>query len=55
MRLLIDTQSFIWFFEANEKLPVPVRTIAIAENMSVISSDNIFKNYPVGWVWREKP
>jgi PIN domain nuclease of toxin-antitoxin system len=27
MKLLIDTQSFIWFFEADEHLPVRVRTM----------------------------
>jgi PIN domain nuclease of toxin-antitoxin system len=27
MKLLIDTQSFIWFFEADDKLPPFVRTM----------------------------
>jgi PIN domain nuclease of toxin-antitoxin system len=25
---------------------------AISENISVISSDNIFKLYPVSWIWQ---
>jgi PIN domain nuclease of toxin-antitoxin system len=129
MRLLIDTQSFIWFIEADNRLPASVRTVmedienslvvsiasfweitikvslqklslsgsiqtlindsisngfeilpvepahlitlstldffhkdpfdrmiiaqAISENISVISSDGIFKSYPVRWIWRE--
>ncbi|MDR1877991.1 MAG: type II toxin-antitoxin system VapC family toxin [Bacteroidales bacterium] len=128
MKLLIDTQSFIWFFEADNKLPLSVRTVmedidnslvvsivsfweitikvslqkltlsgnietlinnsissgfeilpvnpahlitlsgldffhkdpfdrmiiaqAISENISVISSDSVFKSYPVQWIWR---
>jgi PIN domain nuclease of toxin-antitoxin system len=27
MRLLIDTQSFIWFIEADDKLPLSVRNV----------------------------
>jgi PIN domain nuclease of toxin-antitoxin system len=27
MKLLIDTQSFIWFCEADDKLPIPIRTV----------------------------
>jgi PIN domain nuclease of toxin-antitoxin system len=27
MNLLINTQSFIWFFEADDKLPLFVRTM----------------------------
>ena len=124
--VLIDTQSFIWFFEDNPRLPVSVRLFmerkkslvvsivsfweitiktslgklavpegisglmdkalfkgfkilpierehlvvlstlelihrdpfdriiisqAIAENMPLVSSDNIFKQYPVNYVW----
>jgi len=126
MNILIDTQSFIWFFENNSRLPSPVRVFmersdglvvsiasfweitikaslnklvipenvaglmdkallngfeilpierehlitlstlelihrdpfdriiiaqAIAENMSLVSSDDIFKQYPVNCIW----
>ncbi|MDR0692303.1 MAG: type II toxin-antitoxin system VapC family toxin [Prevotellaceae bacterium] len=127
MRLLIDTQSFIWFFEADKKLPLSIRAMmedaknelavsivsfweitvkmslqklnlstdietlinksmkygfetisiepihlitlsaldfyhrdpfdrmiiaqAIAEHISIISSDSIFKSYPVNCIW----
>jgi PIN domain nuclease of toxin-antitoxin system len=38
MKLLIDTQSFIWFFEADEQLPVRVRTMMEdTENHLIIS------------------
>ena len=127
MRILIDTQSFIWFFEDNPRLPASVRlymersnglvvsiasfweiTIktslgkltvpegitdlmdkalvkgfqilpierehlivlstlelihrdpfdriiiaqAISENISLVSSDNVFKQYPVNCIWK---
>jgi len=125
MEVLIDTQSFIWFFEDNPRLPTPVRLFvekrvnlvsiasfweitiktslgklavpegisglidkalskgfkilpierehlivlltlefihrdpfdriiisqAIAENMPLVSSDNVFKHYPVNLIW----
>ena len=126
MNVLVDTQSFIWFFENSSRLPVPIRLFmersdnlvvsmasfweitiktslgklvipeditgvmdkallngfkilpierehlitlsalklihrdpfdriiiaqAIAENMSLVSSDNIFQQYPVNCVW----
>jgi PIN domain nuclease of toxin-antitoxin system len=38
MRLLIDTQSFIWFFEASESLPAHVRAMMEdRENRLVVS------------------
>jgi PIN domain nuclease of toxin-antitoxin system len=38
MKLLIDTQSFIWFFEADEQLPLRVRTMMEdAENRLAVS------------------
>jgi PIN domain nuclease of toxin-antitoxin system len=37
MKLLINTQSFIWFFEADEKLPLFVRTMMedVKNNLAV--------------------
>jgi PIN domain nuclease of toxin-antitoxin system len=38
MKLLIDTQSLIWFFEGNEKMPLSVRTMMEdAENELAVS------------------
>jgi PIN domain nuclease of toxin-antitoxin system len=128
MKLLIDTQSFIWFIEDDEKLPINIRAMmndgantliisiaslwemtikmslnklklsgdietminravivgfdilpiksahlmelskldfvhrdpfdrliiaqSIAENMPLVSSDSMFKSYPVQWIWQ---
>ncbi|MDR1223125.1 MAG: type II toxin-antitoxin system VapC family toxin [Tannerella sp.] len=37
MKLLIDTQSFIWFFEADEQLPARVRTMDDSGNRLAVS------------------
>ena len=37
MEILIDTQSFIWFFEDNPRLPVSVRSFMEKRNTLVVS------------------
>jgi PIN domain nuclease of toxin-antitoxin system len=37
MEILIDTQSFIWFFEGNSRLPASVRTFMESQNNLVVS------------------
>lgn len=65
MNILIDTQAIIWFAEnnnhilENERIPLLHRdpfdrliiAQAIAENMSIVSSDAIFDAYSVLRIW----
>ena len=37
MKILIDTQSFIWFFEDNPRLPASVRLFMESENNLAVS------------------
>jgi PIN domain nuclease of toxin-antitoxin system len=57
MRILIDTQSIIWFAENNLPLhhrnPFDRLIIAqsIVENMPIITSDDAFDAYSITRIW----
>jgi PIN domain nuclease of toxin-antitoxin system len=59
MRILIDTQSIIWFAENNPQLPLyhrdPFDRLIIAqsvvENTPIITSDDAFDAYSISRIW----
>lgn len=58
MKVLIDTQSIIWFAENNPQLSQKACAVienvaqALVDNLAIISSDEVFDLYPITRIWK---
>lgn len=52
MRLLLDTHTFLWWdSEPEDPFDRLLIVQAIAEDLTLVSKDSAFSNYPVKVVW----
>ena len=51
MNLLLDTHTYIWFYNDRPELSPTVRQMIESEDMQLLSADTIFDSYGSLRVW----